>query len=76
MQLLIAVWNREPWYRSRIGRSKDVIVEVDGNGTVGDVADKLSARLGIPHSNFLLIFCGNKLTNDTPISALFLGPQT
>lgn len=49
MQLLIAVWNRETWYRNRIGRSRNVIVEVDSGGTVGDVANKLSAKLGIPH---------------------------
>ncbi|VBB25187.1 unnamed protein product [Acanthocheilonema viteae] len=76
MQLLIAVWNREPYYRSDIGRSRDVILEVDDDGTVGDVANKLSAKLGIPHSSFRLILCGNKLTSDTPIGALFLGPQT
>ncbi|KAK6101849.1 IBR domain family protein [Brugia pahangi] len=76
MQLLITVWNREPWYMRHIGRSRNVIVEVDGDGTVGDVANKLSTTLGIPHSNFLLILCGNKLTYNTPISALLLGPQT
>ncbi|VDO34220.1 unnamed protein product [Brugia timori] len=76
MQLLITVWNREPWYMRHIGRSRNVIVEVDGDGTVGDVAKKLSTTLGIPHSNFLLILCGNKLTYNTPISALLLGPQT
>uniref|UniRef100_A0A2K6WHR8 E3 ubiquitin-protein ligase parkin n=1 Tax=Onchocerca volvulus TaxID=6282 RepID=A0A2K6WHR8_ONCVO len=76
MQLLITVWNQEPWHRRSSGRSKNVIIEVDGDGIIGDVANKLSARLGIPHSNFLFILCGNKLTNDTPISTLFLGPQT
>ncbi|CAG9530603.1 unnamed protein product [Cercopithifilaria johnstoni] len=76
MQLLIAVWNRETWYKNRVGRSRDVIIEVDDGGTVGDVANKLSARLGIPHSNFLLILCGNKLTDNIPISTLLLGPQT
>ncbi|VDK73209.1 unnamed protein product [Litomosoides sigmodontis] len=76
LQLLIAVWNREIWYKSRMCRSRDVIVEVDSDATVGDVANTLSARLGIPRSSFFLVLCGNKLTNDIPISALFLGPQT
>ncbi|KAM3723700.1 E3 ubiquitin-protein ligase parkin [Dirofilaria immitis] len=76
MQLLITVWNRQPWYKNHIGCSKNIIVEIDNNSTVGDVAEKLSVRLGIPRSNFLFILCGKKLTNDTQISALFLGPQT
>uniref|UniRef100_A0A0R3S3U5 E3 ubiquitin-protein ligase parkin n=1 Tax=Elaeophora elaphi TaxID=1147741 RepID=A0A0R3S3U5_9BILA len=76
MQLLIAVWNRETWCRNRIGRRTDVIIEVGNDGTVGDVANKLSARLGIPQSSFLLVLCGNKLSKDTPISTLCLGPQT
>lgn len=76
LQLLIAVWNREIWYKSRICRSRDVIIEVDSNATVGDVANTLSTRLDIPLSSFFLGLCGNKLNNDTPISALLLGPQT
>uniref|UniRef100_A0A915PH85 E3 ubiquitin-protein ligase parkin n=1 Tax=Setaria digitata TaxID=48799 RepID=A0A915PH85_9BILA len=76
MQLPITVWSREPWYRKRLSHLKGIVIEVERDDTVADVASKLSARLGILNSNFLFILCGNKLTSDTPISALFLGPQT
>lgn len=76
MQLLIAVWNRGPWYKSRIGRSRNIAVEVNNDDTVGDVVNQLSARLGIPCSNLFLVLCGKKLTNDARINTLFLGPQT
>lgn len=77
MEVLVAIKNRsKQQFDGGLGQVKNVTTTVDKNGTIGDVAQALSMKLNIPNSHFMFIFCGKKLDSSTPVSSLFLGPQT
>lgn len=76
MQLLVSVRNRSHQQYANLGRSMSLQIEVPSDGTVNDIAEMLSKRIGVPENRFRIILCGKVLGGGTSIRSLLLGPQT
>lgn len=76
MQLLVSVRNRSHQQYANLDRSMSLQIDVPSEGTVNDVAEVLSKRIGVPESSFRIILCGKVLGGGTALHSLLLGPQT
>lgn len=76
MQVLVAVRNRSKNHQELGNRTLNLVVDVDPEGTVGNIAEELSKKLGASDLYFKVILCGRVLDKDTVVGSLLLGPET